>query len=123
MLHSQVDSPVLKAWYSQTSTRETRNVKCADFYLFNERDVSTCFSLRRLAVDVVSNLVIFAVYRAWPHPNPPECLSYTLPPCIFILSFVSQSVEPILREGITCTIYILVISELSQSETTPDPGP
>lgn len=62
-LHSQVDSPVLKAWCSQTSTREARNVKCADFYLFNEKDVSTCFSLGRLGVDVVSNLVIFAIYR------------------------------------------------------------
>jgi hypothetical protein len=45
--------------------------------LFNRRDVSTCISPRRLGVDVVNNLVTFAIYGDESDLNPLECLSQT----------------------------------------------
>lgn len=51
--------------------------------LFDERDVCTCFSPRRLGKDV-NNLCSFVVYRARPHLNP----QIPLP-----------TLEPILMEG------------------------
>lgn len=59
---------------------------------------------------------------AWPHPNFPASLFQNLLPQTFSFSFVSQSKGPILKGDITCTLQLLP-STLSQSESTPDPGP
>ena len=51
----------------------------------------------------VNNLVTFAIYRARPHQNPHRMFIQTFPPEKFIFSFVSQAIEPILREAVTYT--------------------
>lgn len=50
-------------------------------YLFNGMGgVHTCFPTQKTGVDIVNNLVTFAIYRVRPHPNPSECLFQASPP-------------------------------------------
>lgn len=72
------------------------------------------FSARRLGVNLVCNLVTFAICKYSPHPKSPKPRHLSI--------FVSQSVELIVREmpHILCS---LVLSTLSWLYTTPDPRP
>lgn len=73
-----------------------------------------CFLLRKLRVDVMSDLVTCAICRARPYPNAPECLPGTLPPQTFIFRSLSLSgvIDPILRGDVTCTLQAAVLSAL-----------
>lgn len=57
-------------------------------------EIQSLFFTRNLGMDIVSDLLTFAICRARPHPNPSECLSQTLPH--------STCLEAILRGEVTC---------------------
>lgn len=67
--------------------------------------IQSLFFTRNLGMDVVSDLLTFAICRARPQPNPSECLSQTLPHSTFIEGIYIYIHTPlyILREDVTCT--------------------
>ena len=56
---------------------------------------------QKAGVDIVHDLGTCAICGARPHPNPPECLSQTIPPYTFI--FISPLIQLTLREDVTYT--------------------
>lgn len=83
-------------------------------------EINTHFLPRKLGVDVVDNLVTIVSCRAWPHPNPPECLPQTIH--LRLVSLALSQLNPSLGE-MSHELYSLVTSTLSRSETTPDSKP
>lgn len=90
---------------SQIGTRGTRNVNQV---VSSMKERSTCFLPRRLGVDVVNDLVTFALCRARPHPNPQIVYPrLSLPRSVYLALFLSQAnpqlgeISPVLHRLLT----------------------
>lgn len=83
--------------------------------------IQSLFFTRNLGMDVVSDLLTFAICRARPQPNPSECLSQTLPHSTFIEGIYIFTHLYISWGKMSHVLHGLLTSILSQSETTWDP--